>query len=334
MLEREISTIIDNKDAGIKIRKFESSDVLDLDKKLSNLQNSLKNNLANVNEAEINIPEFVLVEPLSNQQRKIVDEILGPYFAQRSVSQQEIIANVPIKESFEKMVFLPSILEGSGLPFSLSELPFNEACGDFANKTRVFWVRQSMGERLVALAKALSNIDVYMHLEDAFRPVGVQEGLFKRRVDWITKEHPDWDLNSVMTEAKSKTAVTARLASHKSGAALDTTFRSTATDKPLDLGNKYPEGGAIVAIDCPFVTAEQWRTRQLFANAFGMSGFGIYLGEDWHAAFMDNLSGVKNDKIINGYVAKYGPIKSFSMETGEILEIYNSNEYDKLFPKE
>src|SRR5258708_4012176 len=182
-------------------------------------------------------------------QRKIVDRELGEFYAKRSVSQQEIIATVPISESSEKMVFLPSLFQKHGLPFTLSDLPFNKACGEWAGKPRVFWVRESMSERLVELAEAFSQVGIFFHLEDAFRPVGVQEGLFKRRVSMIVDEHPDWDKEAVLLEAKSKTAVSPRLASHKGGAAIDLTLRRILDGQPLDLGNKYPEGGALVGID-------------------------------------------------------------------------------------
>jgi len=306
-------------------------DLAALEDTLHTIRKSLGGVYPHVPDYQISPPEFFLVKPLSEEQRRVVDAKLANFYAQRSVSQQEVIATVPIEESFERMVFLPSLFQEAGIPLSLSDLPFNKACGEWADRPRVFWVRESMAKRLVVLADALSKAGLFFHVEDAFRPVGVQEGLFKRRVDWILNEHPDWNWEAVLTEAKSKTAVTPRLASHKSGAAIDITLRRISDGSPLDLGNKYPEGGALVAIDCPFVTLEQWQTRQIFANSFRMAGFSIYPGEDWHASFDDNLAGVVGNTIIEGYRARYGPIKEFSRDTGEILEVYDKNEYDKVF---
>ena len=331
-IESEIRRLLINKNAGFETREpLLDRDFDYLKRILTSVKGSLDRNLDSTPEFQISIPDFFLVEPLSEDQRKLVDAQLGEFYAQRSVSQQEAIATVPIKESSEKMAFLPKLFQERGLPLSLSDIPFNKACGEWADKPRVFWVRESMADRLLILARALFEANLLFHIEDAFRPIGVQEGLFKRRVDWIITEHPDWDWQAVITEAKSKTAVSPRLASHKSGAAIDITLRKISDGSPLDLGNKYPEGGALVAVDCPFVTAEQWQTRQLFANSFRMAGFAIYDGEDWHASYQDNLAGVSNGNVIDRYVAKYGPIKSFSLETGQILEVYDLNEYDKPF---
>lgn len=331
-IESEIRSLLTDRSARFEVR----NPILDrdfgyLEETLAVVKKSLHRKLGSPPEFKIITPEFFLVRPLSEDQRTLVDSQLSEFYAQRSVSQQEIIATVPIKESSEKLVFLPKLFQERGLPLSLSNLPFNQACGEWAGKPRVFWVRESMANRLSILAEALSEVGILLHIEDAFRPVGVQEGLFKRRVVWIQDEHPDWDWDKILLEAKSKTAVSPRLASHKSGAAIDITFRRISDGSPLDLGNRYPEGGALVAIDCPFVTADQWRTRQLFANSFRMAGFAIYDGEDWHASYQDNLAGILDGKLKDGYVARYGPIKKFSPTTGEILEKYRESEYDRPF---
>ena len=96
----------------------------------------------------------------------------------------------------------------------------------------------------------------------------------------------------------------------------------------MDLGNKYPEGGALVAMDCPFVTKKQWETRQIFKNVFSMAGFALYKGEDWHVSFHDNLAGVKGGKIVSNYTASYGPIKQFDEISGEIISSYSKSELD------
>jgi len=331
-VESKVQGLLTDKTASFEVGKtFPAKDLDMLEKTLSNVRRRLCNSFGQVPNFEIVVPDFFLTKPLSEEQRRLVDNSLSGFYAERSVAQQEIIATVPIKESSEKMVSLPTLFQKFSLPLSLSDLPFNKACGEWAGKPRVFWVRESMAERLVKLAEAMSHVGLLFHIEDAFRPVGVQEGLFRRRVDWITTEHPDWDWQRVITEAKSKTAVSPRLASHKSGAAIDITLRKISDSLPLDLGNKYPEGGALVAIDCPFVTAEQWQTRQIFIKSFKMAGFSIYFGEDWHASYQDNLAGVSDNTPVEGYIAKYGPIKNFSLNTGEIIEIYDEKEYDTVF---
>lgn len=331
-LESEISSLLLNNSLGLEIRTPDPNrDFIALEETLHTIRESLSKVYHYVPDYHISPPDFFLVKPLSDKQRQVINARLAKFYAQRSVSQQEVIATVPIEESFERMCFLPSLFQEAGIPLSLSDLPFDKACGEWAGKRRVFWLRELVAYRLVVLGAALFKAGLSLRVEDAFRPVDVQEGLFRRRVEWILNEHPDWDWETVIKEARSKTAVTPRLASHKSGAAVDITLMRISDNSPLDLGNKYPEGGALVAIDCPFVTMEQWQTRQIFANSFRMAGFSIYPGEDWHASCGDNLAGVRDNAIIEGYKARYGPIKEFSWDTGEILEVYSKDEYDKVF---
>lgn len=331
-IESEIKALLSNGVANLEIRGLiHDKDCTPLEETLFFVKRSLDKSLDSTPEFQVSTPEFFLVKSLSEDQRKLLDVRLGEFYAQRSVSQQEIIAKVPIEESTEKLVFLPKLFQECGLSISLSDFPFNQACGEWGGKPRVFWVRESMANRLAILSKALAGVDIMFHIEDAFRPVGVQEGLFKRRVNWIQSDHPEWNWNKVLLEAKSKTAVSPRLASHKSGAAIDITLRRISSGLPLDLGNKYPEGGALVAVDCPFVTAEQWQTRQLFVNSFRMAGFEIYDGEDWHASYLDNLAGIKEGKIVKGYSAKYGPIREFDYATGEIISFYEKEDLDTPF---
>ncbi len=330
--ESKIPGLLAHSNAKFEFRTSEHKhDLEPLKSDLAIIRSSLSKSKNGTLDYEITFPDSFLIKPLTTEQRKKLDQELAGFYANRSVEHQKIIASVPIKESFEKMLHIPSLFQESNVSLSLSDIPFNEACGEWAGKKRVFWLRESMATRLLDLGHALSEVGLMLHVEDAYRPIGVQEGLFKRRVNWISKEHPDWAWEDVITEAKSKTAVSPRLASHKSGAAIDITLRKIVNSLPLDLGNKYPEGGALVAIDSPFVTVEQWHTRQIFANSFKMAGFTIYPGEDWHASFCDNLAGVSQGSRIKDYVARYGPIKKFSLYTGEILDVYSNHEYDKFF---
>jgi D-alanyl-D-alanine dipeptidase len=285
----------------------------------------------------LNIPDFELIlpekgflaNPLSPEQDKVIDAYLGPQYAKAGVDLQDSLRVIEIKETHEKMVSLPQLFNDSDTPLSLSAVPFHDACGQWAGKQRVFWVRENVARRILQAGQAIESLGYQLHIEDAFRPIGVQEGLFLRRVKLILKEHPEWinDWNKVWMEARSKTAVSPWMAGHKSGAAVDITVRTLAGE-PLPLGNKYPEGGPKVALDYPYVTQKEWNTRQIFTALMKMVGLRVYPYENWHASFGDPTAGLigSGTDVKFDYYAVYGPIKNFDQESGEV-EPYQIEEY-------
>ncbi|HUC89282.1 MAG TPA: M15 family metallopeptidase [Patescibacteria group bacterium] len=288
--------------------------------------------IAMTKKAVIYQPAAFLAAPLTAEQKSAINHHETSAVANYCIDIQAGLGQVPIKESGERMVYIPDLLTGSGLPASFSETPFHPACGDWAGRQREFWARESFANRLVVMGALLESAGVQLHFEDAFRPVGVQEGLFRRRVDWTRNDHPDWDEDQIVAEAQSKTAVKPKLASHKGGAAIDAQLRDIDTGELLDSGHKYPDGGVLVFPLTPYVTAEQWRTRQLFQVAAGLSDLTLYVGEDWHVSYGDNLASLdENAKVRPGYVAQYGPIKDFDHTTGEVTSVYDTDEADRVF---
>ena len=259
--------------------------------------------------------EGFLEKPLTSDQSKEIDKLLGEKYAVAAVQLQDRLANsVTITESGEKMVSLPLLFKNKGVPLSLSTVPFHEACGEWAGKERVFWIREGVSEKILKAGEALKPLGIMLHLEDAFRP------------DW----EQDW--KKVWAEARSKTAVSPFMAGHKSGAAVDITLRRV-DGAPLPLGNKYPEGGPKVAVRFPFITQEEWSTRQLYTLTMEMSGLRIYPYENWHASSGDLSAGIvafSDTEVTPNYHGIYGPIKGFDLKTGEV-EPYEVSEYFKPF---
>jgi O-succinylbenzoate synthase len=281
-----------------------------------------------VSPVDIFIPEYgFLAEPLTLKQKNDLNDDLGQVYAHESVKFQDEVQNIEIEECGEKMVSLQDVFAEEGLTVFFSDKPYHEACGEWAGKSRVYWVREQVSRKLVMAIKALNEIGLTFTIQDAFRPVGVQEGLFKRRItDFILPEHPDWSWEKILLEARSKTGINPRLSGHKSGASIDATL-TTLEGEELPMGNKYPEGGAMVALNFPYLTKNEWQTRQLFSAVMRMVGLVPYPGEDWHASYGDNLAG-KSTKTDNPSI--YGPIKGFNESNGEIIP-YDFDEYDKPF---
>lgn len=279
-----------------------------------------------------------LSKPLTDEQRKEFDKVLGPEYAKEAVALQDKLIDIPIEECSEQMVHIPSLFQTNEIPLSTSIIPFSEACGEWANKQRMYWVRKSVADKLLNMGQSLKKVGIKLHLEDAFRPTGVQEGLFSRRIKLILREHPEWreDWDKVWAEARSKTAVCPGMAGHKSGAAVDITLQTLDGD-PLPLGNRYPDGGPRVALHFPHVTQEEWTTRMLFTYATELHGLRIYPFENWHASAGDLSAGIafgKTNAVTPQYRAKFGPIKSFDPQTGDIVPYSPAEYFQPFFSKE
>ncbi len=273
-------------------------------------------------------PSHVLARPMTAAQVCSVNESETPKVADYCAMVQSQIAKVPILESGEPLQNLRTLLGGTA---SFSKHRFPTGSGEWSNKPQEFWARQSFALRLQLMSRMLEVDDLKLHFIEAFRPPGVQEAMFARRMHTTRQAHPAWSDEQVLAEAKSKTASTPRLASHKGGAAVDVWLQDEQANM-LDFGHIYPDGGAIVAPRTPFLTVEQWMNRQILQVTAGLAGLTTYVGEDWHVSFGDNLASLDtNDQVRPDYVARFGPVRNFNRLTGELLDVYATEELDVTF---
>ena len=132
--------------------------------------------------------------------------------------------------------FLAHKLSTAGI-WTFTDQGYHEACGEWAGKKKLFLVRGSVAEKLTELAHNLLAFNIKLHFQDGFRPTGVQEGLFLRRIDMARQSHPEWIDQEILLEAKSKTAFTPRFAAHKAGAAVDVSMYDGTSREFLDIGS-------------------------------------------------------------------------------------------------
>ncbi len=299
---------------GLRFEKPSSEFVEGVQARVNRIAGSL-----GVEPVKVTLPKSgkFLSQSLTTDQRQVVDNELGSVYAAESVALQErMLSEVKIGETGERMVRLDGD-DGVFAREDVTNVTFSNtkfaptALNGWAGKSRVYWVREQVATRLVNAAKALAAENITMHIEDAFRPEGVQEGLFLRRVTATMQDHPDWSQDRILEEARSKTADRPGIAGHTGGAAVDITLLENGERLPL--GNEYPQGGALVALDCPYVTKEEWATRQLFAATMRMAGLTVYPGEDWHASFGDNFATESKGPTI------YGPISGFDSASGAVI---------------
>ncbi len=276
-----------------------------------------------------------LVTPLTLVEKARVTSKFDAKFSRYFVSVQDGLRKVPISEVGEKMVDMRLALRAAGAQADFSDVPITKFGGEWAGKSRVFWGRQGLVEKICKLTTAYNAAGLAPHFEDGFRPIGVQEGLFQGVLDqFMTKnalaQTPVTDdTDTILQQARSMVAIAPWIAGHKSGAAVDYTLQELE-GAPLDIGHGYLQVGAsLVAIKSPFVTFEQWAARQLFAQGAEMIGLSVYPGEDWHASVGDVIATIGNDDSLNT-AATYGPIRSFDPQTGDI-DPYEPADYYKTF---
>lgn len=240
------------------------------------------------------------------------------------------VASVQINECREPLVDLRELPEATTGIWTFTNQGYHEACGEWAGKKKLFLVRGSVAEKLTELAHNLLAFNIKLHFQDGFRPTGVQEGLFLRRIDMARQSHPEWIDQEILLEAKSKTAFTPRFAAHKAGAAVDVSMYDDTSREFLDIGQGYPGGGEIVRLNTEFVTQHQWQNRKVLEYLARKSGLSMYPYENWHLCYGDTTAAVVNSKK-PPYTAKYGPIKECDLKSGKIIAGYSSQELDTVF---
>lgn len=270
----------------------------------------------------------LLIRTLTDRQRKELNAILTPQYARRNADQQKELLSVRIQETGEKMYDLESLLTRHRVGVVFSDRPFEDACGSWAGMKRIWWLRREVCDHISKLFSSLNEVGITPRVEDAWRHEIVQEGLFIRRLVALAREYPRWDAGTVHTVAMSFTASRPGLAGHQAGAAIDWRMMTRDAESFLDLGNDYPEGGAVSSLDFPYLTKAQWETRTLFAGVNALSGFRMLTTENWHSSRKDR--GMSMGGGVTMQTAYYGPINDFDRETGEVVP-YRTEDVDTLF---
>lgn len=266
----------------------------------------------------IAVPERgLLTKPLTAEQLAVIGDQLDSEYGSHFTAMQDAVRRVTIHESGERMVNIREVFAREDVVATFSDIPINPTVKEWGGKPRIYWAREDVVAKVVKAARAYREIEISLHFEDGFRPEGVQEQLFQMVLDSIRRDNPNIEEKTLLNKARSMIAISPWIAGHKCGAAIDYTLRNS-NGTELDLWHKYLQLGAKVALDFPFLTWEQYETRQLFAQVSAMAGLHVYQGEDWHVSANDAIAGL-NAADVASYMTKYGPIRGFDKKTGEII---------------
>lgn len=259
-------------------------------------------------------PEVLLARELAREQRESLDRYYLPLYSKALEDDEAPRERMIYQECQEPMVNLQAMAEQLGVKIFWSSRPFAAACGEYAGKPRIYWARQTVARLFMNAVRGFNAIGLAPYVEDGYRPPAVQAGLFRARVQAVRQGYPFLSDEEVLREARAKTACAPYHAAHMGGAAIDFTLRDFE-GQPLDLGNPYPTGGAATVLCFPYVTWQQFRTRQLFACISTMAGLAPYPGEDWHVSYGDSLAALNHGES----VVRFGPLRDFDRSSGAVI---------------
>lgn len=262
-------------------------------------------------------PKGILAHPLEDAQRRALEALMFPRYAERHHKELQSLKAVPIHENEEPMVELMPVLQHHNVAFTYSDRKFHEACGSYADSPRIIYLRRDVAHKAALVFRALNSVGLMAHVEDCWRPPEVQAGLYTRRIVNIVRRYSEWNAARIRTAAGSITASSPGFAGHCAGAAVDWLLREKDDwQKFQEAGNVYAEGGASSCMDWPYVTFPEYRTRIIFLLSATMGGFKTLSTEDWHMSDGDR-------GMVEGQVkmksARYGPLRDFHRAQGTIV---------------
>jgi len=238
----------------------------------------------------------------------------------------------PIDEAGEPMCSLPRLAEDCGVRI---DFPGGRKLGFLE---RIFWVRRSVAERLVAVAEDMLRADCVLRVEDAWRSIAVQiqgaacdfilDTVYERVVWELCGEIPDADL--LFRRISVLTATTPKFANHTSGSAVDISIVRCCGGAELDRGGPYLELSEKTPMGSPFISMEAQRNRVWINETMATHGFHAYPYEFWHYSYGDvDWAVLTGDE----RPAMYGPA-DFDRRTGAVIPVAEERLLEPLLPKE
>lgn len=172
-------------------------------------------------------------------------------------------------------------------------------------------------KRLVIAAGQVQNKHgLKLLVYELYRSPKNQSELRERDRKELTAAHPEYSesqLEAVLNRISAKVGGSG----HQTGGAVDLTL-CDASGLPLDMGTLYLEHNAMTVTDCPDISAEQRKNRQILLEIMQEAGFVNYPAEWWHFCF--------GDKMWAAYARK--PYAIYAEVTQEMAS--RSHSYDKL----
>lgn len=171
-------------------------------------------------------------------------------------------------------------------------------CGEGLVKTHSDYITYASSEdnyaRLGVMTRLVTSAELVhkMHglkllVYELYRSPKNQAGLRERDRKELMGAHPEYT-EPQLDAALNKISAKVGGSGHQTGGAVDLT-PCDASGHPLDMGTLYLEHNAKTMTDCPDISEEQRRNRQILLDAMQEAGFVNYPGEWWHFCYGDKM---------------------------------------------
>lgn len=184
----------------------------------------------------------------------------------------------------------PLVISEIENPVSLMEI--NEADGIFFNPkfTQIKLIRTYIYNLLKNAQKHLPQ-GYHFVVYEAYRPMEAQIKLWDGVVAQQKKIHPEMDVNSEEFIALCDVFAAnpyRQGSGHQSGASVDISLIDDA-GKEYDMGGTVRDFDETADFDCPNISPEGRKNREILRDALSKSGLVNYPSEWWHYSFGDRL---------------------------------------------
>jgi D-alanyl-D-alanine dipeptidase len=216
------------------------------------------------------------------------DEALRIAFWRDSMEQgrrfMERMMEYPVRESHEPLASIEDAAASADVEMEFSASPIVD------DIPRIFDIRESLIEPLIAVAREMNERGWLLKIEDSFRTAEMQRKLARkasifdlilRKVMWETGA-PNPDPALVMRRASTLVAQYPKVAGHMSGCAIDISVFDRDTRAEIDRGRPYLEMSELTPMASPFVSPEALRNRAMITVLMEKHGFMAYPSEFWH----------------------------------------------------
>lgn len=233
----------------------------------------------------------------------------------------EQLMTFPVQECGEPFASIQEAAESSSVDILFSE---SKIAGDL---DRVFFLRESLIEDLLAIASEMAQQGWTLKIEDGYRSVEMQAALVRKpsvfdaileKCIWENAgEFPSEEF--VFRRAVVLVANLPKIGTHMSGSAVDISVFDRDSGEEVWRGGPYLEFSEKTPMRSPFISESELQNRLTITSIMESYGFMHFPFEFWHFN-----KGDAGDHILNGRSepARFGPVH-WNRMTNEVVPVSN-----------
>lgn len=234
---------------------------------------------------------------------------------------EELLA-FPVNECGEGFASIPAAAEAAGVEMQFSE---SKIAGDL---DRVFFIRESLVEDVVAIGQAMNERGWVLKVEDGYRSREMQRTLVRKPAVFdMVLETCIWEnggelpsVEFIFRRAIVMVANIPKIGTHMSGSAIDISVFHQSDGSEVWRGGPYLEVSEKTPMRTPFISEEELQNRLAITEMMESQGMMHFPYEFWHYNKGDAGDHILNQK---PEPARFGPV-DWNRETNEVCPMDNS----------